>query len=154
MNCEICGKDSELYETLIEGTKLDVCTKCSSFGKVIAKKETSEEVEKPAARMQFPKERDIVVDDYAKLVKTAREKMKLTQEELARAIAEKESLIHQIESSHIMPQIKTAKKLEQYLRIKLITDHVEEETGIKLNFGDDGLTIGDLVKIKEKKTSP
>ncbi len=152
MNCELCGKNSELYEVMIEGTKLDVCEACSKFGSVIAKKNVEDKIEKQAARpLHIPSEKEMVVENYAEIIKTARESRKLTQEDLARAIAEKESIIHKIESSHMAPQIKTAKKLEQYLKIRLITDYVEEGTGIKLNFGDAGLTIGDIVKIKQNR---
>lgn len=156
MNCELCGKKTDLYETIIEGTKLDVCMNCSSFGEVIGKKRLAEDTKKDKTIIStraFPEEKEIIVEDYANIIKTAREKKKLTQEELARAIAEKESIIHKIESGQIMPQMKTIKKFEQFLRIRLMADYSEEKTpaGVKINFGDNTLTIGDLVKIKEKK---
>jgi len=156
MNCEICGKETELYEAIIEGSKLDVCNNCSSFGQVIGKKKIAEEKKEKKtiiSAQAFPEEKEIIVEDYANIIKTAREKKKLTQEELAKAIAEKESIIHKIESGQAMPQMKTIKKFEQFLRIKLIADYSEEKTptGVKIHFEDNTLTIGDLVKIKEKK---
>ena len=155
MNCELCGRDTELYETIIEGTKLDVCKNCSSFGSVICRKEYVNDNENQSSfikEMPIIEENDMIVDDYAHIIKKARERMKITQEELARALAEKESAITKIESGQMMPQIKTAKKLEQFLKIDLIAKYAEnEKVAVKINFGDNTMTIGDILKIKEKK---
>lgn len=154
MNCEICGKNTELCGTMIENTKLNVCKDCSSFGNVIEKKEeVAEEKINFVRRDAIQESNEIIVDEYAGLVKTAREKKNMTQEELGKAIAEKESIIHKIESGHMAPQMKTAKKLEQFLKIKLITKYEGNEIGIKLDFKDDTMTIGDIMKIREKENA-
>ena len=48
MQCDLCGKEDELYLALIEGTELNVCKNCSKFGKIIKKiiRETKEIKEK------------------------------------------------------------------------------------------------------------
>ncbi|MBS3108454.1 TIGR00270 family protein [Candidatus Woesearchaeota archaeon] len=152
MNCELCGRESELYDAIIESIELAVCRDCSRFGKVLGKKEVreEEEIKKPAAiKHEDIKEKDMIVEDYGDIVKKAREKRQMTQEDLAKAIAEKESIIHKIESGQMMPQMKTAKKLEQFLRIKLVADHNGGNEHIRVNFRDNTLTIGDLVKLKK-----
>jgi len=153
MNCEMCGRETELYETIVEGTKLEVCKDCSSFGNVVAKKEGIEEKVKPwiSEKRILPGEKEIVVDDCANIVKSARERKKMTQKDLAMAIAEKESVIHKIESGQIIPWMKTAKKLEQFLRVKLITKYEGNSEGVRIDFKDNTMTIGDILKIKEKK---
>ncbi|MBU2406933.1 MAG: TIGR00270 family protein, partial [Nanoarchaeota archaeon] len=90
-----------------------------------------------------------IVDGYSKIVKEGREKKGLKQEELAKEIAEKESLIHSIESGHIKPSFKTAKKLEVYLNISLIEKY-EKKIGKKdVNFKDELITIADLLRAKK-----
>jgi putative transcription factor len=95
-----------------------------------------------------------IVDDYNIRIKRARELRLLTQEGLARAIAEKESAIHKLESGQLKPNIKLANKLEQFLNIKLTEEHKEEKKQDKkktIDLKDDSLTIGDLIKFKEEK---
>ena len=68
--------------------------------------------------------------------------MGLKQEELARKINEKESLIHKLENELVEPSLKLAEKLEKFLKIKLIEIYSDENKYVKNN--DDKLTIGDL----------
>ena len=74
---------------------------------------------------------------------------------IGRFIAEKESVIHKIESGQLEPTIPLAKQLEQYLRIKLITmnkgEKIEKEKNRDINFSDKVITIGDMLKIKDEK---
>ena len=76
--------------------------------------------------------------------------MNLKQKELAEKIAEKESIIHQLESGHMKPTISLARKLEKALNIKLIEIYkVQEKKQVDLS--DPTLTIGDLLKLDKKK---
>ena len=91
----------------------------------------------------------IISRDYARIVKEAREKLGLEQHQLAERIAERESVIHRIESGLLEPPIKLAKKLEISLKIKLIELYVEEQKG-NVDFRNKALTIGDLIgKLKK-----
>ena len=74
----------------------------------------------------------------------------MKQEELAKRLNEKESLMHKIESNSITPSISLARKLEKALGIKIVQVYREDEKR-KVNLKDESLTIGDLIKIKEKK---
>ena len=66
-----------------------------------------------------------LVPDYSTIVKRARERMKLTQEELGRLVGEKASVISKIETGRLRPSIALAKKLEHVLRVKLV-ESIEE----------------------------
>ncbi|MGC9116224.1 MAG: helix-turn-helix domain-containing protein, partial [Conexivisphaera sp.] len=85
--------------------------------------------ERPAPR---PREEEleelIVVPDYNRLVKEARERMGLTQEELAAKVGVKASVISKIESGRLRPDVATSRRLEGVLRIRILTRMDELET--------------------------
>ena len=147
MNCELCGKKSELFRAKIEGTIVDVCEKCSKFGEVIERviKEEENKIVKKKIREEIIEE---IRKGYGAIIKNAREKLGLTQEELARKINEKESLIHKLESELVEPTLELAEKLEKFLKIKLIEIYSDENKYVKNN--DEKLTIGDLLNAKPK----
>ncbi|MBW2992575.1 multiprotein bridging factor aMBF1 [Candidatus Woesearchaeota archaeon] len=150
----MCGKEIEdYYRARIEGTILNVCENCVKFGKIIesVKSAPKEEI-KEQQKAEKPPEPEIVeelVEDYAQRIKNKREKLGLKQEDLAKKINEKESIIQKIESGHFTPSIKLAKKLERFLEIKLIEE--VEESGLvvahKASSGE-GFTLGDFVRKK------
>lgn len=150
--CEICGRNASLFRVDIENTILSVCENCSRFG--INPIEIPEIIEKPkkeVKKMQVQEEIEIISKDFAQKIKTAREKLNLKQVELANQIAEKESLMHKLESNQLIPGIDIAKKLEKFLNIKIIEIY-KPEIGEKLvDLKDNSLTIGDLIKVKEQK---
>jgi putative transcription factor len=151
--CEMCGTDDKLYKTDIEGSQLNVCAKCAKFGTVISavREPVYERPNKPGkATLPQVTESEIiqvVAEDYSDLIKAAREKMGLKQEELAKAIAEKESLIHKLESGQFEPPPTLARKLEKYLHIKLIEQH-EEKHGKAFKAQGSSMTIGDMLTMK------
>lgn len=142
--CEICGRISEVFDAIVEGAMVKVCDRCSKHGNVVSvqKKFVSAKIEKDPFEYV-----DVIVDNYAKLVKEGREKKGLNHEELAKSIAEKESTIAQVESGNMKPNFKLAKKLAVFLNIELI-EHVESsKEGYKsIDFKNSSLTIGDLLK--------
>lgn len=154
--CEMCGSDSELYKTEIEGTELNLCQKCAKYGRVISpiKSEIREKKitkTQPAKIPPFSENEviQVIVEDYGNKIKSARESIGLSHKDFAKKINEKESLIHQIEIETIEPNIDLARKLERFLNIKLIEQHEEShQTANKAK--SDTLTIGDLVKIKQR----
>ena len=154
MQCYMCGKEGELYKTIIEGVELTVCSRCAKFGKILRKVEIETGEPKGSFVREIKKEEkeivETIVEDCGEKIKKRRERMRLKQEELAQKIGEKESIIHKIESGKMMPQMKLAKKLERFLGIKLI-EMEEEEEGLIVPKGTGGeLTIGDMIKIKKE----
>ena len=144
MNCELCGKQRELVLTLAENIKMKVCTDCSKFGKVLREIKEIEEEEKKFEEEEFV---EGIVDDYSKIIKDKREKMGMKQEELAKKLNIKESIIHKIETGALEPSMETAKKLENFLRIKLITEYNVKYK--KIGTDDRTMTLGDLIGNKK-----
>ncbi len=65
---------------------------------------------------------DLIVPDYASIIRKARESLGLTQEQLGRLINEKPSVIRRIESGAMVPTPVIARKLERALKIRLIQE--------------------------------
>ena len=163
--CDMCSSQDRTYKIEVEGSILNVCEKCASFGKVVGKvkqempekkkKKLEKEAERRAekeAEEKAKKETEtiqIITPNYFSTIRKAREKLGLKQEELAKKIAEKESVIHKVESGIITPAIPLARKLEKFLKIKLVetVEMDSAETGEKRS-SSEGLTLGDLIRIK------
>ena len=140
MQCELCGKKEAEFSALIEGVELQVCEGCARHGQVL-KKPVYEE------RKQFRAEEPelVIVEDYASLIKNKRESMGLNQEDFAKKLNQRLSLMQSIESGHIKPTIEVARKLEKILGIKLIKELKFEKADIGKK-SSDLLTIGDIIK--------
>ncbi|MBT4334739.1 TIGR00270 family protein [archaeon] len=154
--CEMCGYNREVVDAIVEGATMSVCLECSKFGHVIPinqpvvdkKIERADESIKPQLDSV-----DVIVDNYNDRIKKAREKKGLKQEDLAKAIAERVSVIHQLESKKLKPSFKLSKKLSVFLNIDLITSS-EQKNPAKpkdVDFKDNSLTIGDMLKSDEEE---
>lgn len=154
MQCELCGTNKGGFsQAIIEGSLLEVCHRCARFGAVI-EKHADDEPEQPRQAYQsyhYSEPAEHIAPDYPSKIKQAREKKKLSQEELANAVAEKISIIQKIESGSLTPPVKLCKKLEQFLQVKLILQqpmqHPKEEKK-QLDLRNQKLTIGDLLSFK------
>lgn len=145
----MCGSIGKLYKTIVEDAQLNVCHECSKLGKVIdVVKQDDVEVRTSRNDYSQPGTMQIVVNDYAEKIRKKREILGLKQEDLAKKINEKESLMQKIESGHFEPSIGLAKKIGKFLKIKLIEDY-QEEHGNRTKTKIDSFTIGDLIKIKK-----
>jgi putative transcription factor len=149
--CDMCGKETNLVVADIEGTELNVCDICAKHGKIIRKIEPIKESRNIRKKEKIEIEEETIekiVEGYGKLIKESREKLGLKQEDFAKKINEKSSIIHNIESEHYEPDIKLAQKIEKFLKIRLIEEEKIEKTNID-HVDSAGLTIGDLIKIKK-----
>jgi len=148
MHCELCGKDAELFTAVVEGTQLKVCAPCGRFGKVIRR------AEQPALAAKKPMRAESamvehIVSDYSQRIKAAREKLSLSQEDFAKHITQKESLVHKMETGHFEPPIDLARKLEKLLRITLVEVRDASPAYVReKETKTEGLTIGDILKLK------
>ena len=93
-----------------------------------------------------------LIEDYAKIIRSARQKKNLSQEDLAQKIGERISTLQSIESGRLKPTGKTIRGLERELDISLL-----EAVGtvpIKASRGASGTgpTLGDRVIVKKKKS--
>ena len=151
--CDMCGKETPSVIAEIEGTQLNVCEKCSRFGKII--KKINMIIEKPrkakkrkSANVEEKEIIEFISESFGKKVKDSREKLGLKQEDFAKKINEKVSVIHNIESEHHEPSIELARKLEKFLHIQLVEQkEVEKISSTKKSSGN--LTIGDLMQLKK-----
>lgn len=125
MFCEICGKEvlEELVSVRIEGSVMKGCKACARHGEtVLEKKGRPQASTSPGAPVQRIEKTMDMVEDYARLIRENREKKGLTQDQLGSKINEKGSVISRIESGHMMPDLKVAKKLEKFFSIKLLIE--------------------------------
>jgi len=151
-NCEICGQETELVIAEIEGMDMSVCHKCAQFGQIKNIPKIKTELSKKISHKPIHSEPHLeiietIVPDYSQKIKKARERLDLNQEDFAKKINEKESLLHKMETGSFEPSLPLAKKLEKLLGIKLI-QKVEEEKIVSSKISSEGLTIGDLIKKK------
>ena len=149
MTCELCGKESKLMDVIIEGSVISVCNECSKYG-VIVKGKVEEKKEIKFTRLPEDDINEFVIETCSERVKEAREKLGLKQEELAKKLNAKESVVHKIESKSLIPNLDLAKKLEIVLKIKLIERRNEVYSKKNISLKDKDLTIGDLVNLKKK----
>jgi putative transcription factor len=167
LRCEVCGR--KIHEApiraIIEGAKLTVCVECAKHGKIIVHEEAdipkrtlttnnkpqasiSMVQRKPAvAKVQITQE---VAQDYANQIRTAREKLGLTHEELGKKINEKASLLRNLETGKMSPNNQLATKLEHMLKIKLLVPISEEKETAIPKAANQEVTLGDLIELNEK----
>ena len=121
--CELCGCQitGEVIPVVVENVVMKVCKPCSKHGKpYVSKKE-----KKPVKEM-FTFSLQSVRDDYSKLIKEARERLRLTHDELGSKIAEDGAVVKLIEQNKFKPDQALAKKLEQLLGISLFEEEAHE----------------------------
>ncbi|MCW3995442.1 MAG: multiprotein bridging factor aMBF1 [Candidatus Bathyarchaeota archaeon] len=163
MRCEVCGRKihTEPIRAIIEGAKLIVCVECSKHGKVILHEEADVSqkptatkstmhlpviIKKPpVAQVQISQE---LIHDYANKIRTAREKLLLSHEDLGKKINEKASLLKHIETGRMAPNNQLAAKLEHALKIKLLVPISDEKVTTTIpKAASQGLTLGDLIEM-------
>ena len=157
MQCEMCGSEGELLRVSIEDTILNVCKNCKKYGKVLSKVRTVEpkKLKKEKKKLEKAKpllEKEIIfviIPNYATKIKKSREKLGLKQKDFAKLIRERESLLSKLETGSVEPSIKLARKLERFLKIKLVEEYEETAKALPKTKGK-GFTIGDMVKVKKR----
>lgn len=146
MECELCGVRSSSRKAEIEGVVLNVCERCVKYGKEIVIQRPNSE--KKELSRTLPEIKKIPVEDFSEKVRKLREERKLSQEELAKSIKEKVSVIKRIEDGWI-PEEKVIEKLERFFGVKLTEEVMEKEfKPHRESKNTPALTIGDIVEIK------
>lgn len=155
--CELCGKETEsVFRAIIEGTEMNVCAECSKFGKVISKrvpekKNIIKKVEQPTSQNKV-EIIEVVSPGAGRIIREKREKMGLKQEEFAKTLSIKESMLHKIETGEFVPPVELAKKIERILHIRIVEqreERAEHVTGTTKTGSE--LTIGDILNMSKKK---
>ena len=140
VECELCGSKATT-RAKVEGTVLDVCSDCVKFGSEVPRIEIKK-AKRKIAIAEEPEE--VLVKDFHKIIRKAREKKKLTQEELAKKLKEKASVIKRLEEGW-KPSLKLIEKLERFFEIKL--REKIEGTIVNKNIVSKKLTIGDIIEV-------
>lgn len=168
MPCEMCGRDvPRLRRIQVGGSTLEVCNECARFGEDAPREAPSGEppVTGPAAAPPAPRTyppsaprrpRDALAtgemelaEDYSKRISRARQRKGLTQEQLAKQLAEKKSVISRLESGEMRPSDRLVKKLEHTLGIKLRERAEYQVEPAKKRITSGGVTLGDLIRMEK-----
>jgi putative transcription factor len=145
----------------VEGARMSVCAGCARFGTPVAAPAAPKQapaqgpsghgLETRQRRMTekpVPLESDEdLVADFGERVRAARERKRVSLDDLARAVNEKKSLLAKVETGTYFPDPNVTRKLEAALGIKL-REKVEEVHTQKYK-PTGGMTIGDLIKMKK-----
>ncbi len=94
-------------------------------------------------------EMDEIAPDYDERIRSARESAGLTQEELAKQLNEKASLIRKVERGDTLPSDEIQQKLERNLDISLTTSAGSDDTEWESENSSGGYTLGDVVERKD-----
>ncbi|MGC9058825.1 MAG: multiprotein bridging factor aMBF1 [Candidatus Aenigmatarchaeota archaeon] len=145
MECELCGKETnKIFVVEIEGAILEVCENCAKNGRIISIK-NKKIFEKREREKDIEDELELI-ENYGEVIRNTREKLKISIQELAKRIGEKENLLRKIENEEIIPSDRIIEKLEKFLKIKL-REKVEYKIS-KKEEKKESLRIADIVEIK------
>lgn len=156
MRCELCGaRTPKTRNVVIEGTLLSVCSSCAKFGESGPTKRETKEPPTVARRLERRERRmrtrdvykgasaEALAADYPARIRSAREKMNLSQKVLAASINEKLSIINKLEAGDMRPSDALVAKLERALEIKL--REKVEDVHIEKQDGAQSMTLLDLL---------
>ncbi len=168
--CEFCGNEvrGDPYTIKVEGALLTVCSKCKQFGKIVeAPKKTvkissstssspsfrrrTQSVKGPTKKYvpRKPSGEKTLIDNYPSKIMSARNKMKMSRQDLAAKTGISTSQIASFESGKLKPTDNEAKKLERVLHISLFEDDIVDPEFLAKE-STKKLTFGDVVEIKRR----
>lgn len=158
MGCELCGNPAIAGKFMIEGCELEACKECGRSGSPVKKKkdipdilEQKQVLQKKRFGWKTPESEETLVDNYAELIKKKREKMGLTQLQLAKMLTERESLINKIEAGDFTPRLDTAKKIGNILKLTLVEKkQTKAFIPSRDKGGSSGMTLGDFIEVRKK----
>lgn len=140
--CELCGNSIQSPKNvIIDGSIFNVCLSCSKRGKPYEPNQPSKKTfppknvsipmsQKKPIKVYHPKaipitDEKILRPDFGKIIREARMKKGITQENVANQLSEKITLYKKIETGGIKPNEILSKKLERCLGIQLYENLVE-----------------------------
>lgn len=143
---------------------MNVCSACKEYGQVIKRlptvkekkygrssKERAQGSGTPSSDSQQNETLLLVSPEYSKRIKSARERMGLKQEVLAKRLKIKESMLQIYEGGHRKPNLETARLLEKALHITLVEEHIEKHKSTSVKVDSGPLTIADILKKSAKR---
>ncbi len=116
---------------------------------------TAVSVRPPIERLPKAVEESELLEEYPRIVKQAREKLGISQQDLAFKAKEKLTVIQKIELGKMLPTMRLSMELEHVLRVKLLAPKGEVELPnppIRQS-GDAGPTLGDVAVVRHRENS-
>ena len=163
MFCEICRREivGKPGRSLVEGATLIVCQQCSSIGTklpgfpdrprrpVIAPSHTHAPIE----RLPKAVEESDLIEEYSRVIKEGREKLGISQQDLAFKAKEKLTVIQKIEIGKMLPTMRLSKELEHILRVRLLVPREELDLPSPPRKASQPpiVTLGDVALVKHKQ---
>ena len=148
--CEMCGRTGDIVTAEIERVDLKVCMTCAKHGTIKKRSVGSN----PSLHSSRPPIKEVpefsIVPHYAALIHAARESKKMTQEDFAKFLQEKENLVAKWEQGTLKPNLDTAKKIGKVLNINLIEKEEMSDSSPVRSKKQDEFTLGDFVKIRKR----
>ena len=175
VQCEMCGAETDSPTAVkIEGAEIDVCDDCAEFGTEVRQPASESASTKYStgssdggssassggggasgssggSTSRAPDmfdDMEEVAQDYDERIRSAREASGLSQEELAKELNEKASLIRKLERGSMLPSDSVQSKLERRLDIAL-TEGGVEDTEWEGGSASGEYTLGDMVQRKD-----
>ncbi len=176
VQCEMCGTETANPNRVkIEGAELDVCDECTDFGTEVKTDEGSSSTStkystsssssssssssttggtsgssggSSSRNTEMFDDIDEIAQDYDERIRTAREKAGLSQEDLAKRLNEKASLIRKLEQGSTLPTDEIQSKLEHELDIDLSESGGADDTEWESDSDAGSYTLGDMVERK------
>ena len=177
VQCEMCGTEtSSPNRVKIEGAELDVCDNCTDFGTEVTTEDSSSSTSTKYStgssssssssssststsssssgggggrRRDMFDDMDELAQDYDDRIRNARESAGMSQEELAKKLNEKASLIRKLEHGDTLPSDDVQRKLEGELDISLSASGGSEVTEWEGGSSTGEYTLGDVVERKD-----
>lgn len=150
---------------MVSGTTMNLGTCCSKYGEPLdgpakagSQAAVTQNLERRQNRMTsrnvYQEETWDLIEGFGPAIRKAREKKRMTHEQLGSKVSARVPQLHKIESGHLRPSDDLAKRLERELGISLLEKveggPAQSISGMKQG-GSKGLTIGDLIKDARKK---
>ena len=149
--CEMCGNGGSLLSVEVEGVEMQVCHNCSKYGQVKAKEQRFSGSRPVKMKSEMPDVK--IIDNYAFLLRRAREQKNMSHEEFAKLLNEKESIVAKWEQGILKPKISLANRIGRILKINLLEKDDHGAVSLEKKAGSGELTLGDFIKVKKKNSS-
>ncbi|WP_162224397.1 multiprotein bridging factor aMBF1 [Halorussus amylolyticus] len=175
VQCEMCGAETGSPTTIkVEGAELEVCDNCADFGTEVKTQDAGSTSTKYSTssssssssgsgatgssgassssrsrRSDMFDDMDEIAQDYDDRIRNAREAADLSQEDLAKSLSEKASLIRKLEQGSMLPSDEVRKKLESKLDITLTEGGSADDEEWSGGNSTGSYTLGDVVKRKD-----
>ena len=159
MICEMCGSDVPRTKlVMVEGAAVSSCPRCEKYASSGAVKTKEGKVMLPSVADRLGtgerrmRQKDVLtrgekelVDDYHQRVRKGRQKTGMSQDDLAKSLNEKKSIIVKVENRDIRPTDKLVTRLERALDITL-KEYLEIDVDGPKQQSSQGMTLGDFIK--------